>query len=173
MGTQSLIGYENVLKLDIGDGGSILCECVNYISIKMLFFFKWSSGVLSRHGTSNSLTPYNYNTAKCTESKYFRVGETTHLIYPFLCLRPLFIISRWFTSLCYDLLLYIRRISWKNGNLQVSVCSLVKYREKQWRSCMWLTASIVPGFGESREPHSWGNEAKQEIVIGKPMLVRE
>lgn len=38
MGTQSLTGYENVLKLDIGDGGSMLCECVNYISVKLLFF---------------------------------------------------------------------------------------------------------------------------------------
>ena len=140
---------------------------------KAVFFLKWSSGVLSRHVISESLTPYNYNTAKCTESKYFRVGKTTHLTYPFLCLGPLFIISRWFISLCYDLLLYIRRISWKNGNLQVSVGSLVKYREKQWWSCMWLTASLVPGFGQGRETHSWGNEAKQDIVIGKRMLVRE
>ena len=33
-GTQSLIRYENVLKLDIGDG-----TCTNCISIKLLFFF--------------------------------------------------------------------------------------------------------------------------------------
>ena len=32
-GTQSLIRYENVLKLDIGDG-----TCTNCISIKLLFF---------------------------------------------------------------------------------------------------------------------------------------
>lgn len=31
---------ENVLKLDTGDGGSMLCTCTNCISIKLLFFFK-------------------------------------------------------------------------------------------------------------------------------------
>lgn len=38
--TRPLIGYENVLKLDIGNGGSTLCECENCISIKLLFFKK-------------------------------------------------------------------------------------------------------------------------------------
>jgi hypothetical protein len=51
--------------------------------------------MLSQHNnTWKSVTPCNYNPAKCMESKFFRFGKNHTLEYPFLYLRPLFVISK-------------------------------------------------------------------------------